>query len=141
MVETKEKMTKITPKELVEVMVKYDDISPEDIYAWALMAEDALINDEEIKLARQAIKEDFEYYNSLLGYEENMESEFWDAIFDMYEDALAGTLDLAEAWKEALANMEEADADGTSATKEEVTEEDIYTLGDLIEALVEAFEE
>ena len=135
MVETKEKMTKITPKELVEVMVKYDDITPEDIYAWALEAEDTLINDEEIKIARQAIKEDFEYYNSLLGYEEDMESEFWDAIFDMYEDALAGTLDLAEAWKEALASTEEEE------TKEEVTEEDIYTLGDLIEALVEAFEE
>lgn len=135
MVETKEKMTKITPKELVEVMVKYDDITPEDIYAWALEAEDALINDEEIRVARQAIKEDFEYYNSLLGYEEDMESEFWDAIFDMYEDALAGTLDLAEAWKEALASTEEEE------TKEEVTEEDIYTLGDLIEALVEAFEE
>lgn len=135
MVETKEKMTKITPKELVEVMVKYDDITPEDLYAWALEAEDALINDEEIKIARQAIKEDFEYYNSLLGYEEDMESEFWDAIFDMYEDALAGTLDLAEAWKEALASTEEEE------TKEEVTEADIYTLGDLIEALVEAFEE
>ena len=139
MVETKEKMTKITPKELVEVMVKYDDITPEDIYAWALEAEDDLINDEEIKLARQAIKEDFEYYNSLLGYEEDMESEYWDAIFDMYEDALAGTLDLAEAWKEALANVEEVDE--PVETKEEVTEEDIYTLGDLIEALVEAFEE
>lgn len=138
MVETKEKMTKITPKELVEVMVKYDDITPEDIYAWALEAENATL-DEEIKEARQAIKEDFEYYNSLLGYEEDMESEFWDAIFDMYEDALAGTLDLAEAWKEALANVEEVDE--PVETKEEVTEEDIYTLGDLIEALVEAFEE
>ena len=138
MVETKEKMTKITPKELVEVMVKYDDITPEDIYAWALEAENATL-DEEIKEARQAIKEDFEYYNSLLGYEEDMESEFWDAIFDMYEDALAGTLDLAEAWKEALASVEEVDE--PVETKEEITEEDIYTLGDLIEALVEAFEE
>ena len=138
MVETKEKMTKITPKELVEVMVKYDDITPEDIYAWALEAENATL-DEEIKEARQAIKEDFEYYNSLLGYEEDMESEFWDAIFDMYEDALAGTLDLADAWKEALASAEEVDE--PVETKEEVTEEDIYTLGDLIEALVEAFEE
>lgn len=138
MVETKEKMTKITPKELVEVMVKYDDITPEDIYAWALEAENATL-DEEIKEARQAIKEDFEYYNSLLGYEEDMESEFWDAIFDMYEDALAGTLDLTDAWKEALASVEEVDE--PVETKEEVTEEDIYTLGDLIEALVEAFEE
>lgn len=138
MVETKEKMTKITPKELVEVMVKYDDITPEDIYAWALEAENATL-DEEIKEARQAIKEDFEYYNSLLGYEEDMESEYWDAIFDMYEDALAGTLDLTDAWKEALASVEEVDE--PVETKEEVTEEDIYTLGDLIEALVEAFEE
>lgn len=129
--ETKEKMKDVTPKELIEIIVENENISPEDIYEWAVAADDKKYVNQ-VKEKRNEVRRAFEEYNAMLGYEESLDSEFWDYIFDLYEEAMTGSIDIMDAWKELYIDEDEdGDEPEPSQTKDESTEgeeEELYEL-------------
>lgn len=129
--ETKEKMKDVTPKELIEIIVENENISPEDIYEWAVAADDKKYVNQ-VKEKRNEVRRAFEEYNAMLGYEESLDSEFWDYIFDLYEEAMTGNIDIMDAWKELYIDEDEdGDESEPSQTKDESTEgeeEELYEL-------------
>lgn len=50
-----------------------------------------------ITKAREGVKLAFNEYNKALGYPETMPDEFWDAIFDMYEEGVESSMKAKEA--------------------------------------------
>ena len=129
--ETKEKMKDVTPKELIEIIIENENISPEDIYEWAVAADDKKYVNQ-VKEKRNEVRRAFEEYNAMLGYEESLDSEFWDYIFDLYEEAMTGNIDIMDAWKELYIDEDEdGDEPEPSQTKDESTEgeeEELYEL-------------
>jgi len=66
-----------------------------------------------ITKAREGVKLAFNEYNKALGYPETMPDEFWDAIFDMYEEGVESSMKAKEAdiedilkWLDKLSNDE-----------------------------------
>lgn len=129
--ETKDKMKDVTPKELIEIIVENENISPEDIYEWAVAADDRKYEGQ-IKEKRNEVRRAFEEYNAMLGYEESLDSEFWDYIFDLYEEAMMGNIDIMDAWKELYIDEDgDEEEPEPSQTKDESTEgeeEELYEL-------------
>lgn len=67
-----------------------------------------------ITKAREGVKLAFNEYNKALGYPETMPDEFWDAIFDMYEEGVESSMKAKEAdiedilkWLDKLSNDED----------------------------------
>lgn len=50
-----------------------------------------------ITKGREGVKLAFNEYNKALGYPETMPDEFWDAIFDMYEEGVESSMKAKEA--------------------------------------------
>ena len=135
----------VSPREAIELMITHGDCTAEDIAEWAMSAEEQMFAQEyAIEDARDKVVEALMDYNAVLGYgDEELDPEFWDTLFDYYEESMAYLHDTVNSIKDAIEDLtreEEAckEADCckcASTTKEEEKKEENLSLSDFLEIL------